>query len=116
MGGPLHSPQWSPDGSQIAFDGEPAGCKFEVYVMNADGSKMRAITEHPMGCGGYDKHPSWSPDGKQLLFWSDSRDAQHTENENIFLVNVDGTGETQLTHTNTVLNSGGFDPDWSPVP
>jgi TolB protein len=116
MGGPLHSPQWSKDGKMIAFDGEPAGCKFEVYTMKADGSKMREITEHPMGCGGYDKHPSWSPDGDQLVFWSSNRDAAHTEDENLFLINADGSGETQLTHTNNVLNYGGYDPDWSPVP
>ena len=116
MGGPLHSPQWSKDGKMIAFDGEPAGCKFEVYTMKADGSKMREITEHPMDCGGYDKHPSWSPDCDQLIFWSSNRDAAHTEDENLFLIDADGSGETQLTHTNNVLNYGGYDPDWSPVP
>lgn len=118
VGGPLHNPQWSPDGSEIAFDGEPGGNQFEVYIINADGSDMRQITHHPLGSGGYDKHPSWSPDGTQLVFWSDSRDAAMTEHENVFLINTDGTGEIQLTHSQNEprLNYGGYDPDWSPAP
>ena len=115
--GPLHNPQWSPDGHQIAFDGEPGGCKFEVYIMEADGSGMRAVTDHPLGCGGYDKHPTWSPDGGKLIFWSSPRDLHNASgNENLFVISVEGGGETQLTHIDTTSNHGGFDADWSPVP
>jgi TolB protein len=56
-------PQWSPDGSRIAFvsnrDGDP-----EVYVMNADGSSPTNLTRHK----GIDLRPSWSPDGRQISF------------------------------------------------
>ena len=73
MAGPLHSPKWSPDGTRIALDGEPAGCKFEIYIMDADGSNMRQITDHPKGCGGYNKHPGWSPDGTRIVYSSADR-------------------------------------------
>lgn len=59
MTGPLHFPKWSPDGKYIAFDGEPGGCLFEIYIIKADGSDLRKITTHPGGCGEYNKSPSW---------------------------------------------------------
>lgn len=112
--GPLHFPRWSPDGKFIAFDGEPAGCKFEIYVMKADGTDMRQVTEHPKGCGGMNKTPSWSPDGKRLVYYSTDRFGPG--GFDIFVIQVDGTGETALTHGATDLYAGGRDPDWSPVP
>ncbi len=114
MAGPLHYPRWSPDGKYIAFDGEPAGCKFEIYIMKADGTDMRQVTEHPASCGGYNKCPSWSPDGRQLVYFSSDRSPE--PGADIFIINVDGSGETALTHGQTELHHGGFYPDWSPVP
>ncbi len=114
MAGALHYPEWSPDGTQIAFDGEPGGCLFEVYIMNADGSDMRKITTHPGGCGEYNKSPSWSPDGKQLVYSSTHRNTD--PGVDIYTINVDGTGETALTHGKTDLHNGGFYPSWSPLP
>ena len=47
-------PDWSPDGRRIVFasqrDGDP-----EIYVMNADGSGERKLTDNR----GTDMHPSW---------------------------------------------------------
>ena len=40
-GGPASHPAWSPDGLKIAFDNDHDG---EVYVMNADGSRLRRLT------------------------------------------------------------------------
>ncbi|MGC8826705.1 MAG: hypothetical protein ACP5TV_06855 [Anaerolineae bacterium] len=114
MAGPLHFPRWSPDGKYIAFDGEPAGCKFEIYIMKADGTEMRQVTEHPKGCGGDNKAPVWSPDGKQLAYYSTDRFG--AGGFDIFVINVDGTGERALTHGVTDLNAGGRDPDWSRAP
>lgn len=113
MAGPLHYPKWSPDGKYIAFDGEPAGCKFEIYVMKADGSGMYQVTKHPGGCGSYNKCPSWSPDGKKLVYYSTDRNP--VPGSDIYLINIDGSGETALTHGKTDLHNGGFYPSWSPV-
>lgn len=114
MAGPLHYPKWSPDGKNIAFDGEPGGCLFEIYVMKVDGSDIHKITEHPGGCGEYNKSPSWSPDGKQLVYSSTHRNP--SPGVDIYIINVDGSGETALTHGKTDLHNGGFYPSWSPVP
>jgi len=118
LGGPLHNPEWSPDGKYIVFDGEPSDCKVEIYTMKADGTGVVMITEHPEGCGGANEHPSWSPDGKQIVYWSDREHdpALNNNEENIYIINIDGSSETPLTHGVTNINYGGFDPDWSRVP
>lgn len=114
VAGAVHFPRWSPDGKYIAFDGQVEDCKFEIYVIKADGTEMWKVTEHPRGCGGNNKRPSWSPDGKQLVYYSELRFEGSTFD--VFVVNVDGSGETALTRGYTELNAGGKNPDWSRAP
>jgi TolB protein len=57
-------PDWSPDGSRIAFQGNGSG-DFGIWVMNADGSGQTRLT----GRSGFgDFFPSWSPDGRRILY------------------------------------------------
>jgi TolB protein len=60
---------WSPDGTRIAFASDRSGNE-DIYVMNADGSGLRMLTDHPAD----DVYPVWSLDGETLLFVSE-RDA-----------------------------------------
>ena len=56
-------PVWSPDGTQIAFEGRVDSqntAKLDVFVMNADGSAQRNLTQDAEFNGG----PSWAPDGQ----------------------------------------------------
>ena len=53
-------PAWSPDGSQIAFSGGPAGQ--QLYVINVDGNELKRLTDAPASM------PAWSPDGSQIAF------------------------------------------------
>jgi len=53
-------PAWHPDGGFLAFESNrdaPAGVddEFEIYVMLADGSDVRRVTQHT----GFDAHPAW---------------------------------------------------------
>jgi Tol biopolymer transport system component len=72
----------------------------ELYVMNIDGTGLLQLTVSTGGIGVY--NPSLGPNGQTIVFASD-RDlvaGGNTDlNSEIFLVNVDGTGLTQLTHT-----------------
>jgi TolB protein len=60
------NPSWSPDGRSIVFDSSRDG-DFEIYVMRADGSGERRLTDHPA----LDARSVWSPDGKVIVFESD---------------------------------------------
>jgi eukaryotic-like serine/threonine-protein kinase len=59
------SPEWSPDGREIAYSRHSSGGSegaFTLWTMNADGTSPRRVTEIT-GAGA----PFWMPDGKQLL-------------------------------------------------
>ncbi|HET7617989.1 MAG TPA: PDZ domain-containing protein, partial [Vicinamibacterales bacterium] len=59
------NPQFSPDGTQIAFSGEYAG-NLDVYVVPAEGGEPRRLTWHP----GADIVQGWTPDGSAVMFAS----------------------------------------------
>jgi hypothetical protein len=94
------SPQWSPDGTQIAFVSNHEGNP-EIYVINADGSNQQRLTRNLAT----DTSPSWAPDGKHIAF-----DSDRGGNVDIYVMNADGSDAQDLT------NSSGYDvaPAWSP--
>ena len=101
------SPDWSPDGRQIAFssnrDRKDADDEnVEIYVMNADGTNPINLTNHPAK----DSGPDWSPDGLQIVFTSD-RDG----NLEIYVMNADGTNPINLTNHPAIDNH----PSWGSV-
>ncbi len=95
-------PNWSPDGTRIAFGRTTFTVQSQIYVMNADGSNPTRITNNSAS----DSQPSWSPDGTKIAFVS-NRDEGKGE---IYVMNADGSNQTRLT-TNTDVE---LDPAWSP--
>jgi tricorn protease len=76
-------PQFSPDGTMIAFTGEYDG-NTDVYVVPATGGVPRRLTYHP----GADIVVGWTRDGKQVLFAS-SRSSVSRYNQ-LFTVGLNG--------------------------
>ncbi len=62
----------------------------EIYVMNADGSGQRRLTE----TAGYDGGPFFTPDGKKILW---RRFDEQGLIADVWMMNPDGTGKTQIT-------------------
>ncbi len=58
-------PRWSPDSKKLAFVSERDGSQ-QVWLMTADGSDAKAITNISTGADGV----LYSPDGKNLVFTS----------------------------------------------
>lgn len=83
-------PEFSPDGTMIAFTGEYDGNP-DVYVVPAAGGVPRRLTYHP----GDDLVLGWTPDGKKILFSSWGNSFMHFEDQ-LYTVPVDGGFPTQL--------------------
>jgi len=69
---------FTPDGKKILFASNKLDCdgrKFELFLMNADGSGLEPVTDF----GGFTSFPEFSPDGKTLVFCSDKGAKQRYE-------------------------------------
>jgi Tol biopolymer transport system component len=84
-------PRWSADGTRIVFASDRTGI-FQIYTMTADGTDVRQLTTLP----GHNRRPSWTADGR-ILFHSDVDDAAQARD--VFVMNADGSGLTNLTQT-----------------
>jgi Tol biopolymer transport system component len=103
---------YSPDGSRIFYYSAAGGYVAAVWVMNADGTDKKRLTEaefrgFPTGI---------SPDGQHVLVENNQNSPAALTND-IFVMNPDGTERTQLTQLQRRHHHGlaTYSPDGSAI-
>lgn len=120
-------PSWSSDGERIIFF---SSCN--LFVVNIDGSNERELSYEKGEFDICSWSPDWSPDGKRVVFlgmMSINNIYGHINNEDLFIVNTDGSGLRRITENYftesepTLIPDAGYysptytgekDPAWSP--
>jgi dipeptidyl aminopeptidase/acylaminoacyl peptidase len=104
-------------GGLIAYDRQSSLDDIDVWVMNADGTDQRPLTQ---GDGVINAQPDWSPDGTRLAFISNRTTAQNADgNLEIFVMDADGSSVLQVTNTVSRFDTfppafNQYEPAWSP--
>ena len=125
-----YMPAFSPDGKSIAFATERTRggmmlppvqasgsdpSRASIYLMDIDGRNQRPLVD----ADGADRAPVFSPNGQKIAFESKAPTQDppstpgSTENNDtleIYVIDIDGTHKTQLTHND--VDDG--HPTWSP--
>ncbi len=125
------APQWSPDGSKLAFSSTRKG-KAQLFMMPVDGGEASQLTDLKQGVGGF----AWSPDGSKIAFTAgpdfegdeppdltkepyrvtrtvyrfDAMGYIDGVAQNLYLLDVESGDVKQLTDDDT----NNFNPRWSP--
>jgi Tol biopolymer transport system component len=107
-------PVFSPDGKTVAFiralgpfkNDAPADCG--LWLGDVASHEVWQITSN-RGCD-REYFPRWSPDGSQLTYWRWKENLGSTTGTAVFVIDIDGSHERQLTAWKTFAG----DPDWSP--
>ena len=120
-------PNWSPDGSKIAFtrDANPdlSVTNNDIFVMDAkdeinnvtgdpgpdgNGDNLKRLTKK----AAFDCCPAWSPDGKKIAFRSD-RGGGDTD---VYVMKAKPESTKNRPKNLTKNGVPDFDPDWQPIP
>ena len=123
--GPDGGPFFSADGSKIVFRGReiPDGPEYddykrlldeglwrptelELFVMDADGSNLKQVTN----LGGASFGPFWHPDGERIIFSSNFHNPSG-RNFDLFIIDEDGSGLERITFGEEFDGFPMFTPD-----
>jgi Tol biopolymer transport system component len=108
-----NSPDWSPDGSRIAFS-----ARGRIFSIRANGRGLRRLSENRPG----HSQPAWSPDGKFIAFPRSGN--TFSEDHGLYVMRSDGSGPRRIVAARHTTSSDGQllewevvgTPSWQPLP
>jgi dipeptidyl aminopeptidase/acylaminoacyl peptidase len=86
-------PQWSPDGTRIAFVSDRTGKEYDdghnkdIWAIPAEGGTLARISDHDFD----DTQPRWSPDGKLIAFAGQTQRRQFPK---LYIASAAGGGKS----------------------
>jgi Tol biopolymer transport system component len=108
---------WSPDGKHVALsclDLSEAGSTGQIFVINMETGESRRLTSFV----GSSTCPGWSPDGKKIMYvrmppkyWWSPYIGNSDEGVDVWVVDIDGSNEKQLTDIPENWEGGFWSPD-----
>lgn len=109
--GNYQQPDWSPDGSRLAFE-QWVGDTISVWTASADGGDARQVAACSAPCRQI-SYPSWSPDGSKLLVAAYDEEGGRWVRAAIQIVDL-ATGERRTVLETTDETRTFRYPRWSP--
>ncbi len=88
------TPLWSPDGTQLLFSMRGKDVE-QIYTLSLSCPDATVCRARKVTSGQLDMQPTWSPDGSKIAY---SGYPNKIYGSALYIVNVDGSGERQLTH------------------
>lgn len=106
---------FSPDGKQLTFVSTRSGGRANLWTMDLQTRRAKALTSGPGG----DFRPSWSPDGTWIAFSSDRGSTlpfghgrwEHLQIADLYVMHPDGTGLKRITEHGEFCGSPKFATD-----
>jgi dipeptidyl aminopeptidase/acylaminoacyl peptidase len=101
-----YNPDWSPDGGSIVYTwgfGYLSG--LDIHVIAPDGTGETSLSD-PTLTWIDERNPRWSPDGTQIVY-----ETNLNGNDDIYVMNADGSNVTQVTFDPAIDVEPSWDPD-----
>jgi Tol biopolymer transport system component len=109
-----NQPDWSPDGSRIAFS-----ARGRIFSIGANGRGLRRLTKNEPG----HSDPAWSPDGGQIAFARSDYPVPDDDN-GLYVMRSEKRGGRRIVNARRTVSTDGQlvewdvvgSPSWQPLP
>jgi dipeptidyl aminopeptidase/acylaminoacyl peptidase len=114
LAGDQYAPAWSSDGTHVVFsaDTSPSAPDNDLWVVNADGSGLRDLTNTPDVA---EYNASWSPNDRKLVFDGCTQAGTPSQQCQLYVMRAGGGPVTNVSTPATFSDSfddGHTDPFW----